>query len=123
MTDELLYLIVQKDTSLTDVDGLIPVVSVADGMRFDIKCDKLLVHKGQIFTVPSQLYKLDEAVISFSEVVDNTFESVDSGTSGFDDNDLALLLDVEVSPDPIERKRSSDSASEDLENRDFRISN
>ena len=56
ITDELLFLIVEKDTHLVDLDVVIPVASVTDGTTFDMKYDKLLQQWSYIYSTSAVVH-------------------------------------------------------------------
>ena len=73
MTDELVDLIVCKQVLLGDNNVQIPVTKADGSAEIMISSSKLLNEKGQIMTVPSQLY---EIIDGGGDVVSRSFEAL-----------------------------------------------
>ena len=103
--DELVYLIVQKEFLLDDINSKVPVYKVGSSSEKQIRCSKLLGDKGQIFTVPSSLYTLDdEGSVTLDDVAFKHLEILLTPSSETH-SDWALLLEYDEESDKVQEKQ------------------
>ena len=92
---DMTYLIVQQEVELDDSSKTILVSEPGRNSVFSISIEKLITEKGQIFTIPSQLYELDEKNnLQFPDIVEESVaELLSAEKQKIGDDDLALLLE------------------------------
>ena len=98
----------EKDTRLVDIDVVVPVSKVADANHgiFQIRSDKLLLDKGQIFTVPMQLYTVKDGEVEISELLNDPHDVLRRNLEKEDqieDDSWALLLEGNEDYNEIEK--------------------
>ena len=106
----LLQLIIKDDMLLNKTSDLVEVTNVESGQEMAVKIDSLLKDKGFIALVPSNMFKINNNDVLFTEAAE---EMVHSLTGAFprlyDDQELAELPNEDQSEKETSAESSSDS--------------
>ena len=91
-----LFLIVQKETTLVNVTKTVSVKQLNDDQCMEVPVEKLLTHRGKIFILPEYLYEAEGTEINVSEAVKSTFAHVFDSmhSSALCDEDWAALFQL-----------------------------
>ena len=90
---------------LGDINSKVPVNKAGSSSEKQIRCSKLLGDKGQIFTVPSSLYTLDdEGSVTLDDVAFKHLEILLTPSSETH-SDWALLLEYDEESDKVQEKK------------------
>ena len=109
----LMFLIVQEDVLLQDVDVKISVKFPDVTVGFHISSDKLLVENGQIMVLPPQVYDVKDGEVILSDVVAAEFHHLsDNQGSDLTEEEWAVLIDTTGLPDAettnkVEKRKGS----------------
>ena len=100
------YFIVSKDFEMNDITRRLPVHRALDKKKnkMDVDLSRLVMDKGFILTVPSNLFSIVKDQVIFNEAAEELLDSVRCQDGGVVDEDLELLhenplLDVERVPE------------------------
>ena len=112
--DTLMFLIVEKDVLLDQVDVKISVRFPEGTISFMVSIDKLVTENGQIMAIPMQLYDVVDGEVQLCDAVSIDFEVLlhNQGQILSDEEWAVLVLPPEESPAIITsktRKRTRDS--------------
>ena len=90
-----MFLVVQEDVLLSDVDVKISVRFPDGTVVFHISSDKLAVSNGQIMALPAQVYNVDDGEVILSDAVAPEFHDlVDNQGTDLTEEEWALLVDT-----------------------------
>ena len=105
-----MFLIVQEDVLLQDVDVEISVNFPDVTVGFHISSNKLLVENGQIMVLPPQVYDVEDGEVILSDVVAAEFHYLsDNQGADLTEEEWAVLIDTTGLPDAekVEKRKGS----------------